>query len=88
MNYTYDDMGNRNMKLDTIDLTADAFGRIRQTPEEYFVSRSDRRELDLRVLMLLSALESWSFANNHRLPDHTLDELNDVCEALKQEVLK
>ncbi len=88
MSDRYDDMGNRNMKPDTIDLIADAFGRILQTPEEYSVVRSDRRELDLRTLMLLSALESWSFANNHRLPDHTLDELNDVCEALKQEVLK
>jgi hypothetical protein len=46
------------------------------------------KELSLRIIMLLSALESWSFANKSRLPDHTLEELNNVVDELKLEVLK
>ena len=44
----------------------------------------------LRILMLLSALESWSFSNgvNSRLPDHTLEELNALVDELKQSLLK
>lgn len=46
------------------------------------------KEFALRILMLLSALESWSFADNHRLPDYLSDEINTVIEALRKEVLK
>ena len=46
------------------------------------------KEIALRLMMLLSALESWSFSTGHRLPDHTFDELNDLVELLRKEVLK
>lgn len=46
------------------------------------------KEVTLRILMLLSALESWSFANGSRLPDHTLEELNLLVDKLRSEVLK
>ena len=42
----------------------------------------------LEVLKLLSALESWSFADKHRLPDHLLDRLNESIDRLSREVLK
>ena len=46
------------------------------------------KEFALRIMMLLSALESWSFADNHRLPDYLIEELNEVIETLRKEVLK
>lgn len=46
------------------------------------------KEFALRILMLLSALESWNFADNHRLPDYLIEELNEVIEKLRKEVLK
>lgn len=46
------------------------------------------KETILRVLMLLSALESWSFANNNHLPDHTLESLNQLVDYLSKELLK
>jgi len=46
------------------------------------------KALCLRILMLLSALESWSFSSSGRLPDHTLEELNALVDALTAEVLK
>ncbi len=54
------------------------------------VTKSDtlRRELDLRTLMLLSALESWAYSVGKALPKFMEDELEAICEALKQEVLK
>ncbi len=47
-----------------------------------------RRELDLRTLMLLSALESWAYSLGKTMPKFMEDETRGVCEALKQEVLK
>ncbi len=46
------------------------------------------KELCLRLLMLLSALESWSFSVGKTLPDHTRDELIALIDKLKEEVLK
>lgn len=46
------------------------------------------KELALRILMLLSAIESWSFAEKHRMPDYLIEELNEVLETLRKEVLK
>lgn len=46
------------------------------------------KELALRILMLLSALESWSFVNQNRLPDYLSDEISGVIETLRKEVLK
>lgn len=42
----------------------------------------------LDILQLLSALESWSFANNQRLPDYLLDHLQHSVEVLRDEVMK
>ncbi len=41
----------------------------------------------IRLLLLLSALESWSFSTNNHLPKHTMQELCDLVEILRGEVL-
>ena len=46
-----------------------------------------RREQSLELLMLLSALESWSFAADHRLPEMLATRLDAAVEALRAEVL-
>lgn len=52
---------------------------------------STRREMTkpqaLDILMLLSALESWSFSVGKQLPDHTFDKLQETIEQLRNEVL-
>ena len=42
----------------------------------------------LDTIKLLSALEAWSFANQHRLPDYLLEDLDKTIQALSTEVLK
>ena len=42
----------------------------------------------LDILKLLSALEAWSFANQHKLPDYLLDDLNKAVDVLSEGVLK
>ena len=42
----------------------------------------------LDILQLLSALESWSFANNQRLPDYLLEHLQRSVDVLREEVMK
>lgn len=44
----------------------------------------------LELLMLLSALESWSFsfADRQRLPDWLIENLNNSVDKLKAEVLE
>ena len=46
------------------------------------------KELALRIMMLLSALESWAFSLSKPLPDHTHDELSQLVDELRAEVLK
>jgi len=46
------------------------------------------KEQILDTIKLLSALEAWSFANNHRLPDYLLQDLDKTVEVLSAEVLK
>lgn len=41
----------------------------------------------LEVLLLLSALESWSFADNHKLPDYLLDRIDSSIGMLAKELL-
>ena len=41
----------------------------------------------LGLLQLLSALESWGFSNNHRLPNYLHDRLLDSVELLRKEGL-
>ena len=40
------------------------------------------------LMMLLSALESWSFSAGQRLPDYLIENLNATVEALNKELLK
>jgi len=40
------------------------------------------------LLMLLSALESWSFSANVRLPDYIHERLYDQIELLRKQALE
>lgn len=46
------------------------------------------KEQILDVIKLLSALEGWSFAEKHRLPDYLLEDLDRTVETLSKELLK
>jgi len=50
--------------------------------------RQAKREQAIDMLMLLSALESWSFAADHRLPESLATRLDAAVAALRAEVLK
>ena len=49
--------------------------------------RQAKREQSIDLLMLLSALESWSFAAEHRLPEMLATRLDSAVEALRAEIL-
>ena len=42
----------------------------------------------LEIIMLLSAVESWSFSVGHKFPDFLYERLANAIEVLRQEVLK
>ena len=46
------------------------------------------KEQILDVIKLLSALEGWSFADKHHLPDYLLEDLDKTVEMLSKELLK
>ncbi len=46
------------------------------------------KELSIRTLMLLSALESWAYSVGKPLPAHMINELDVIIKELKAEVLK
>lgn len=46
------------------------------------------KEQILEVIKVLSALESWGFSNNQRIPDFLHDRLLDAIDELCAEVLK
>jgi len=46
------------------------------------------KEQALQIIKLLSAVESWSFADNHRMPDYLYEQIENAMEVLEQEVLK
>ena len=46
------------------------------------------KEQAIELLMLLSALESWSFSAGHRLPDYLYDRLGSSIDVLLREALK
>ena len=47
------------------------------------------KQQHLEILMLLSALESWSFSvTGSRLPDYLYERIANAVEALSKEVLK
>ena len=50
--------------------------------------RQAKREQSIDLLMLLSALESWSFAADHRLPESLATRLDDAVATLRAEVLE
>ena len=60
--------------------------------DEYYRQLQERkqakREQAVDLLMLLSALESWSFAADHRLPEMLATRLNAAVAALRDEVLE
>ena len=60
--------------------------------DEYYrqlqARKQARREQKLELLMLLSALESWSFAAEHRLPESLATRLDAAVAALRAEVLE
>ena len=45
------------------------------------------REQKLDILMLLSAVESWSYADKHLMPDYLHDRLANAVDLLRAEVL-
>ncbi len=59
---------------------------------EYYLKmqarKQARREQTLELLMLLSAMESWSFAADHRLPEMLATRLDAAVAALRDEVLE
>ena len=46
------------------------------------------KEQILEVIKLLSALESWSFADKHNLPDFLYEKITVSIEFLEKELLK
>lgn len=46
------------------------------------------KEECLKIIQLLSALESWSFAEGKRCPDWIYEDLEEAQEFLKREILK
>ena len=60
--------------------------------DEYFRKmqawKQARREQTLELLMLLSAMESWSFAAEHRLPEGLAARLDAAVAVLRAEVLE
>lgn len=46
------------------------------------------KEQILECIKLLSALESWGFSNNLRMPDYLLERLDVLLAELSAEVLK
>jgi len=46
------------------------------------------KEQILQLIKLLSAVESWSYADKHRMPDYLYDRIDEAMKVLEQEVLK
>jgi hypothetical protein len=46
------------------------------------------KEQYLQIIKLLSAVESWSFADNHRMPHYLYERIDEAMAVLEQEVLK
>ena len=42
----------------------------------------------LDLLMLLSAIESWSFADKHNMPDYLYERIAESVELLRKEILR
>jgi len=46
------------------------------------------KEQALDLIQLLSAVESWSFADKHHMPDYLYERIDLAMELLRKEVLK
>jgi len=46
------------------------------------------KEQALQIIKLLSAVESWSFSNERRMPDYLYERIDEAMTLLEQEVLK
>ncbi len=46
------------------------------------------KEQALQIIKLLSAVESWSFADKHLMPAYLYERIDEAMEVLEQEVLK
>ena len=46
------------------------------------------KEQYLQIIKLLSAVESWSFAHSHQMPEYLYEKIEAVMAVLEQEVLK
>lgn len=46
------------------------------------------KEQALQIIKLLSAVESWSYADNHRMPDYLYERIEEAMAVLEREVLK
>ncbi len=45
------------------------------------------KEQALDLIKLLSAVESWSYADKHRMPDYLYDKIDENIKVLEKEVL-
>ena len=46
------------------------------------------KQFALDILRLLSALESWGFADKHQIPDFLHERIAEICDRLEKEILK
>ena len=46
------------------------------------------KEQALQLIKLLSAVESWSYADKHRMPEYLYERIDEAMTLLEQEVLK
>ena len=46
------------------------------------------KEQALQIIKLLSAVESWSFAHNHQMPEYLYEKIEEAMAVLEREVLK
>jgi hypothetical protein len=57
---------------------------VRCVHEDHQMSKEDA----LKTMMLLSALESWAFSQQNRLPDYLVDDIQRSLEVLEKIVLE
>jgi hypothetical protein len=46
------------------------------------------KEEALKIVRLLSALESWAFSQPNRIPDYLIDDVGTAMKILEQIILK
>lgn len=45
------------------------------------------KEQLLEALMILSAVESWSFADKHRMPDYLYERIDKLIDAMIRQLI-